>query len=163
MKKIQCYSLYKLQLVIAVSILSICCSKEHSTSLDTSAKDSTGISDSTQQIVESKSDRFFLYEERQGQDVYIKYCVVCHGVEGKGDGFNAFNLDPRPRDFTDSTFLANHSDETIIRAITDGGTAVKKSQYMPSWGGTLSSEEIENVIAYIKMFSRSKEAKTPTN
>ncbi|MCH8028240.1 MAG: hypothetical protein IID63_08985, partial [candidate division Zixibacteria bacterium] len=24
--------------------------------------------------------------------LYLHYCSVCHGAEGKGDGFNAYNL-----------------------------------------------------------------------
>ena len=33
--------------------------------------------------------RMLTYEERQGSVLYAKYCAVCHGKEGKGDGFNA--------------------------------------------------------------------------
>ena len=33
-----------------------------------------------------------------GQEIYRHDCQTCHGEGGAGDGFNAFNLDPRPRD-----------------------------------------------------------------
>lgn len=65
--------------------------------------------------------RVLSYEERQGSALYAKYCAVCHGKEGKGDGFNAFNLDPRPRDFSDSTYMAALSDDQIVQTIGGGG------------------------------------------
>ena len=56
--------------------------------------------------------------------LHAKYCAVCHGKEGKGDGFNAFNLDPRRRDFSDSAYMAALSDDQIVQTITGGGRSV---------------------------------------
>ncbi|MEE9170069.1 MAG: c-type cytochrome [bacterium] len=44
-----------------------------------------------------------MYAERKGKHLYAHYCAVCHGASGEGDGFNAFNLDPRPRNLADSS------------------------------------------------------------
>ena len=44
------------------------------------------------------------YFQRQGQRLFLHYCAVCHGDRGAGDGFNAWNLDPRPRDLGDSAY-----------------------------------------------------------
>ncbi|HAL56867.1 MAG TPA: hypothetical protein DCP63_10440 [Bacteroidetes bacterium] len=102
-------------------------------------------------------------EERAGFALYTKYCQVCHGVEGDGKGFNAFNLQDsfgiQPADFTDSASAATRADSRTFLIISEGGTAVEKSQYMPPWEGTLSSEEIENTATYIRQFSRSKSRK----
>ncbi len=98
--------------------------------------------------------------EYKGRSVYNQYCRVCHGEDGDGKGFNAYNLKNsfgvQPADFTDSTFMANLTTETIMNVIGKGGKRVNKSQYMPPWGETLTREEIENVVAYIKVFSRLK-------
>src|SRR3989304_1287603 len=96
------------------------------------------------------------YEERQGKHLYIRYCAVCHGQEGKGDGFNAFNLDPKPRDFTDSTYMNSLSGERLIETITEGGRGVNRSPLMPSWNGRLSGMEIEYIVSYIRRFSDSE-------
>ena len=45
----------------------------------------------------------FTYAERKGKQLYDHYCAVCHGSSGEGDGFNAFNLDPRLRNLADSS------------------------------------------------------------
>ncbi|MBI4535807.1 MAG: cytochrome c [Ignavibacteriae bacterium] len=111
------------------------------------------------EIVEHSPGRLGLSKtELAGKIVFTKYCQVCHGAEGDGKGFNAFNLQnsfgTQPANFTDSTTLAALSEETIITAISKGGKAVGKSQYMPPWGGTLRTEEVENVAAYIKTLAK---------
>jgi mono/diheme cytochrome c family protein len=98
-------------------------------------------------------ERVLSYEERQGNVLYMKYCAVCHGKEGKGDGFNAFNLDPRPRDFSDSSYMAALSDAQILQTISGGGRSVNKSPLMPSYGWTIDNRQIRYVAAYIRTFS----------
>src|SRR5690242_19051138 len=40
-----------------------------------------------------------LAEVARGQQLYQKYCVICHGATGEGNGPAAMMLDPRPRNF----------------------------------------------------------------
>jgi mono/diheme cytochrome c family protein len=98
-------------------------------------------------------ERVLSYEERQGSALYMKYCAVCHGKEGKGDGFNAFNLDPRPRDLSDSSSMAALSDAQILQTIGGGGRSVNKSPLMPSYAWTIDDRQIRYVAAYIRTFS----------
>ena len=98
-------------------------------------------------------ERVLTYEERQGSVLYKKYCAVCHGNEGKGDGFNAFNLDPRPRDFSDSSYMAALSDAQILQTISGGGRSVNKSPLMPSYGWTIDNRQVQYVAVYIRTFS----------
>ena len=93
------------------------------------------------------------YEQRQGKVLYGKYCTICHGAEGKGDGFNSFNLDPKPRDFTDAKYMSALSDERIQETIRAGGRGVNRSPLMPSWGGRMTRVEIQYVVAYLRTFS----------
>lgn len=93
----------------------------------------------------------------EGKKVYGKYCSVCHGIEGKGDGFNSYNLNPRPRDFTDSSFVAKLDSTMIIETISAGGAEVGLSPLMPAWGRTLSKADIRYVAHYINdLASRSR-------
>lgn len=105
--------------------------------------------------------------EFAGRMVFTKYCGVCHGLEGDGKGFNAFNLQSsfgvQPTDFTDSSMMAALTDGTMIVAVSKGGRAANKSQYMPPWGGILNSEEVENVVAYVRALPRLRGPKESTD
>jgi mono/diheme cytochrome c family protein len=94
------------------------------------------------------------YELRLGRGVYRHYCVTCHGETGAGDGFNAYNLDPRPRDLTDPAFQKKKSDADLADAIRRGGSGVGLSPLMPPWGRTLSQRQIGDVIEYVRTLRR---------
>jgi len=91
----------------------------------------------------------------------MRYCAVCHGEEGKGDGFNAFNLDPKPRDLTDSTYMKALSDLRLTETIVEGGRGVNKSPLMPSWGATLSKDEIQYLLHYVRTLGTATKSGVP--
>lgn len=103
-----------------------------------------------QQVEAAAESRVISYEQRQGRHLYLKYCSVCHGEEGNGDGFNAFNLNPKPRDFTDAAYMDALSDVRVAEAINEGGRGVNQSPLMPSWGGRMNKKEIAYVVEYIR-------------
>ncbi len=87
---------------------------------------------------------------------YDKWCAGCHGVDGKGEGFAAATMLPRPRDFTTALYQirttpsgALPTDEDIRRIIDVGmpGTA------MPGWAKHLGEQERMALVAYLKAFS----------
>src|SRR6266498_2401306 len=90
------------------------------------------------------------YELRLGKGIYGHYCQTCHGETGAGDGFNAFNLDPRPRDFSDPVFQKQKSDADLADAVRRGGAGVGLSPLMPPWGHTLSARQVDEVVIYLR-------------
>jgi mono/diheme cytochrome c family protein len=94
------------------------------------------------------------YNAREGRALFHHYCMNCHGEEGKGDGFNAYNLDPRPRALADSTFQATHSDDDLAAAIRAGGGSVGLSTAMPPWGRTLNERKIRNIVDYLRALAK---------
>lgn len=94
------------------------------------------------------------YAQKQGKLLYDHYCAICHGKQGQGDGFNAYNLNPRPRDFTDKDYMANLSQDWLVEVVSQGGRGVKRSVLMPSYEKTLSSKQIRAIVAYVKHFSQ---------
>ncbi len=62
----------------------------------------------------------------QGRKLFEYYCAACHGEKGYGNGFNATNLDPRPRDLSDrlEPYMAGLSNEEIFNAIRNGVAGV---------------------------------------
>jgi len=90
------------------------------------------------------------YALRLGKLTFQRYCQTCHGESRAGDGFNAFNLDPRPRDLSDGKFQAKKSDADLLDAVRRGGAGVGLTPLMPPWGRTLSPREIEQVVRYVR-------------
>ena len=130
------------------------CSKDHSASETQAAKDSSSTALSDTLSNSSTNPMMMSYEERQGKFYYEKYCSVCHGADGKGDGFNAFNLDPKPRDFTNKEYLGALTDAQIAETVSGGGRAVNKSPLMPSWGRRLNKRDIEYLVSYVRTFTQ---------
>lgn len=86
----------------------------------------------------------------KGKRLYKQYCGICHGKEGRGDGFNAYNLNPRPADLTEVCKVKK--DEYIIRVVIDGTKAIGKSSLCPPYGKVIQSEGINAIISYLKTF-----------
>jgi len=93
------------------------------------------------------------YPARQGKNLFLRYCAVCHGTTGKGDGFNAWNLQPHPRDLTDPKYMNVLSKARISETIREGGIGVRKSPDMPAWGNTFTDRQVDEIVRYIRTLS----------
>ena len=143
---------------LTVTLLLVGCSRKNvSTAKQESIKDSTALVDSSNLAALPKAVELLSYEQRQGKELYTKYCAICHGKEGKGDGFNAFNLEPRPRDFTDLKYMNALSDARLIETVIKGGRGVNRSPLMPTWGGRLKNDEVAYVLSFVRSLSKSNE------
>lgn len=90
------------------------------------------------------------YELRVGKSTYDSYCQTCHGETGAGDGSNAFNLDPRPRDLTVVESRAQKTDADLEDAIRRGGAGVGLSPLMPPYGRTLTADQVRGVVLFLR-------------
>lgn len=89
-------------------------------------------------------------------DNYKAYCVQCHGMEGNGKGVNIRDMSVMPRDHTDAKAMSGRSDETLFKVIKEGGPSIEKSVLMPPWDGTLSDEEIKDMVQHLRMLCKCK-------
>jgi cytochrome c oxidase cbb3-type subunit III len=89
-------------------------------------------------------------------DNYKAYCVQCHGMEGNGKGVNIRDMSVMPRDHTDAKAMSGRSDETLFKVIKEGGPSIEKSVLMPPWDGTLSDEEIKDLVQHLRMLCKCK-------
>ncbi len=83
-----------------------------------------------------------------GKVIYTDNCATCHGDSGKGDGPGGASLSPKPGNLV--SLLPAKQDDFVYWVISEGGAATGKSASMVAWNGTLSEEEIWQVIAYTR-------------
>lgn len=93
-------------------------------------------------------------DPKAGKAKYDSFCASCHGATGKGDGAAAAALNPKPGDFTDCKMMSSRSDKFLYKIIKEGGQAVNKSPLMPPWGGSLSDQDIANLVSYVRSFCK---------
>ncbi len=88
------------------------------------------------------------------RDNYQSYCRKCHGDQGKGDGPGAAMLNPKPRDFADCANMQKRSDDELFKVISEGGESIGMSADMQPWGGTMSDDEIRQLIKFVRSFCK---------
>jgi DMSO reductase family type II enzyme heme b subunit len=98
---------------------------------------------------------------KRGRILYAEFCASCHGDKGRGDGFNAIYLDPKPRDHTDSkeVHMAGKDNKHLFDAVSKGGMGIAKSPLMPPFGKTLSENDIWSLVAYMRTLHKNKSEK----
>lgn len=83
-----------------------------------------------------------------GMQLYQKYCQVCHGVEGDGDGIMTSLMGIMPMDHTNPNETNSLSNKEIVSSILDG-----KKRFMPAWRGILNQNDVEALVSYIRLLS----------
>ncbi len=81
-----------------------------------------------------------------GQVLYSTYCVLCHGVFGKGDGPVGLTLNPRPADLSYHAILGVHTDAQLFEWITNGFPGSR----MPAWKSVISDTDRWNLVNFIR-------------
>jgi len=84
-------------------------------------------------------------------------CAPCHGVDGSGSAVTKLP-GRQPRDFRNSIWQKSVTDERIFAVIRDGGQPHGLEATMPSWEGSLSKEEIGELVRYIRDFGSKDES-----
>ncbi|MDT3705406.1 MAG: c-type cytochrome [Thiobacillus sp.] len=110
---------------------------------------STGLAEAGDTMVERRQDSV---QVARGKAVYEKYCLECHGAEGRGqpgdwrvrdaDG----HFPPPPLD--DSAHAWHHPTAALLEVIREGSPQGQGK--MEAWKGRLSEDEMQDVVAYIK-------------
>lgn len=83
----------------------------------------------------------------RGKSLYEKYCLACHGPQGRGDGYRQFN--PPVADLTSPRVLKKPNSQ-LLRSIHEG----RANTAMGAWKWVLSEEETRDVLEYVLTFPR---------
>lgn len=99
-----------------------------------------------------------LKTQSPGKEIYLDFCIQCHGANGKGDSKNFPPLDG-------SDWLKNKRKESIaaVKFGQNGEIIVNKIKYnnaMPAMG--LSNQEVADVMNYIMTSWSNKQTKIVT-
>ena len=86
-------------------------------------------------------------EGRRVASLYNRYCIRCHGCDGRG----IWDMPDVP-DFTCAGWQSSRSDAQLTRLILEGRGAV-----MPAFRGTLSLEESAALARYLRRFGQTYE------
>jgi Cytochrome C oxidase, cbb3-type, subunit III len=90
-------------------------------------------------------------EKRVVIGLYNRYCIRCHGVDGRG----IWDIPDVP-DFTNARWQATRTDGQLARSIVEGRGAV-----MPPFRGTLTLEESWAMARYLRTFIPGTEMSKP--
>ncbi len=97
----------------------------------------------------------------KGQAVYVSSCASCHGKKGDGRGVAGLALVPPPAAFDDAKRMAGVTDWELFLAVFSGGPSVGLAATMPPWAGTLTEQQIHDVVAFVKTMMMKPKPKAP--
>ena len=98
----------------------------------------------------------------EGKRLYVSYCQLCHGLNGKGDGALAKAMNIKPADLT--TTVRSRSDTILTKIITGNGrqTITGRDRHnllsdaMPKWKDVFTASQITALIAYLRFIGSAK-------
>jgi mono/diheme cytochrome c family protein len=89
---------------------------------------------------------------KRGEEIFSTNCVSCHGPKGRPDPDSPLvkALGVAPANFSDALFNSREPVSAWKTVVTQGGPALGFSAAMPAFGDTLTEQDIDSVLAYIK-------------
>ncbi len=84
---------------------------------------------------------------KKGQKTFAQLCAICHGNKGRGDGIAGAVLNPKPTNFTLTSFQSQ-TDGSIFWKMTEGRAP------MASYKEILKREDRWNLVNYLRTFKK---------
>jgi mono/diheme cytochrome c family protein len=84
---------------------------------------------------------------KAGKKLYGKYCAICHGTKGKGDGMAGAALTPKPANFINEKFQ-NQTDGSVFWKLSEGRSP------MASYKTILNDEQRWQIVNYLRTFKK---------
>ncbi|MDE2059823.1 MAG: cytochrome c [candidate division NC10 bacterium] len=84
------------------------------------------------------------------RSTYESRCALCHGVSGKGDGWQAKMVFwMKTPNLTDSAYMQTRSDDALFQMIKGGGKTG-----MPAFGLDFNDTQIKELVTYVRGFAK---------
>jgi mono/diheme cytochrome c family protein len=97
-------------------------------------------------------------DAKNGEGLYKNGCIACHGIKGNGAPQTSTEFQ-WPDTFPDFTRCDQTTAETNVAykdVVVHGGRSRGLSEIMPAFGELLTSEQIDDVLAYMREFCTDK-------
>jgi cytochrome c5 len=89
----------------------------------------------------------------RAKKIYNMDCAVCHGDNGNGQSDLAKSMELKLDDWTDPKALGEKQDGDLFKVIRDG-----KDKMPPEDAGRAKDDDVKELIAYIRTFSKAQQA-----
>ena len=105
---------------------------------------------------------------KEGGEIYIKNCFLCHGDLLDGKGLFGESFIPSPANFTANNSVVSKTPAYAFWRIMKGGKGLPEkfqpwNSAMPAWEGVLSQEEVWKTILYINETVKERRQKPKIN
>jgi mono/diheme cytochrome c family protein len=81
----------------------------------------------------------------RGYEIYMRQCVPCHGLQGRGDGPRSYSAAIKPRNLKEEEWKYGDDEQSVRKIIMQGGP----NGVMPAFQATLSPREVDSIVKYI--------------
>lgn len=108
------------------------------------------------QTIRSQTIRQRSHDLKNGERLYNSGCIACHGANGRGapQTLTEFQHPGTFPDFTRCDQTTPEPNSAWKDVIVHGGPSRGFSQIMPAFGELLTSDQIDDLIAYLRSFCR---------
>jgi len=91
-----------------------------------------------------------------GAHIVMMRCAGCHGQDGSGKGvqLEELNVTQPPIPWNNAAAMSGLTDQQIAAKILHSDRQQSPDGVMPSFGDQLSSQQIDDVVAYIRMLGK---------
>jgi mono/diheme cytochrome c family protein len=91
-----------------------------------------------------------------GAHIVMMKCAGCHGQDGSGQGVQLEGLSPKqpPIPWNNAAAMSGLTDQQIAEKISQSDRQQNPDAVMPSFGDQLSAQQIDDVVAYIRVLGK---------
>jgi mono/diheme cytochrome c family protein len=100
-------------------------------------------------ISRSQAEASATVSARTASQLYSKYCVSCHGRNGRSQ--TTKGKFSHARDLTDSNWQDDVSDERLFNSIMNGRNVRGN---MPAFSDKLNEQEADSLVGYVRKFRK---------
>jgi len=90
----------------------------------------------------------------KGKPIFDQMCAGCHGTRGDGQDGTKSGFVPRVGTLANKEYMDGVPDDYLVMIIKKGGAYMGKIASMPAWEKKLSDEEINDIVALIRTFTK---------